>query len=325
MIVLSSCYITAAFFLQVFVRFCLIVFLMLNDNFLSNLTYILYSVDSPVSLFFSFVFGAFIGSFLNVCIYRIPLCRSIVLPSSSCFSCGEPVKWYFNLPVVGYLLLRGRCHDCGSRFSGRYAMLEFLAGCASLLLFRNYGGFSLSYFYYFFFFCVLTVVFFIDLDHWLILDSIIFPSCLFGLAAGLFIPAKASSAGWIFLFVDHVPMLNNNYALSAVDSMAAGLIGFAVFALIAFYGSFIFRQEAMGGGDIKFALLIGIFLGLEKAGAAFFFSFFAGILFMIPFMAVNKKSGREPVPFGTFMSVGSIAALFFADSFWNWLIGLSGM
>lgn len=293
---------------------------MSSEIFFSNLEYILFTGDSPVSLFFAFVFGGLCGSFLNVCAYRIPIGRSIVLPASSCFSCGEPVRWYHNVPVLGYLLLGGRCHDCGSPFSWRYAAVELLTACFSCAFFYRHGGFTFPYFYWFAFYCVLTVVFLIDLDHWLILDSVVFPSAAFALIAGLFVEQKADSGLWLSFLLPSLPV--NSMIMSAADSVAGGLFGLILFAAISFYGAIVFRREAMGGGDVKFALMIGAFLGLELSVEAFVLSFVIGVVCLVPFMIFRGKSGKDPVPFGTFMAVGAVVALFFGDFIKNCFFAL---
>ena len=179
------------------------------------------------------------GSFLNVCAYRIPAGRSIVSPASSCFSCGEIIKWYFNLPILGYIFLKGRCHDCGSKFSCRYAIVEFITGCLSCILFYRLGGFTLSFFYYFFFFCFLTVVFLIDLDRWLILDSILITAGLFGFFLSPFIISKIDCYYLFSLF--SIPLNNiHNWGYIFLDSFFGGLFGFFFFYLFLFYGFYVF-------------------------------------------------------------------------------------
>ncbi len=260
------------------------------------------------------------GSFLNVCAYRIPAGRSIVSPASSCFSCGEIIKWYFNLPILGYIFLKGRCHDCGSKFSCRYAIVEFITGCLSCILFYRLGGFTLSFFYYFFFFCFLTVVFLIDLDRWLILDSILITAGLFGFFLSPFIISKIDCKDLFSLF--SIP-LNNipNWGYIFIDSFLGGILGFVVFYGISFYGLLVFKQDAMGGGDVKFAFCIGLFLGIEKSIYAFILSFIIGVIFLLPFMLINKKSGREPIPFGTFMAMASVCSFLFSDLIRKFIIG----
>lgn len=291
-----------------------------SEQFLNNLSFILFTHDSPISLFFAFIFGALVGSFLNVCAYRIPAGRSIVSPASSCFSCGEIIKWYFNLPILGYIFLKGRCHDCGSKFSCRYAIVEFITGCLSCILFYRLGGFTLSFFYYFFFFCFLTVVFLIDLDRWLILDSILITAGLFGFFLSPFIISKIDCKDLFSLF--SIP-LNNipNWGYIFIDSFLGGILGFVVFYGISFYGLLVFKQDAMGGGDVKFAFCIGLFLGIEKSIYAFILSFIIGVIFLLPFMLINKKSGREPIPFGTFMAIASVCSFLFSDWIRKFIIG----
>ena len=295
-------------------------FIMNSEQFLNNLFFILFTHDSPISLCFAFIFGALIGSFLNVCAYRIPAGRSIVSPASSCFSCGEIIKWYFNIPILGYILLRGKCHDCGNKFSCRYAVVEFIIACLSCLLFYRLGGFTISFFYYFFFFCFLTIVFLIDLDRWLILDSILLPSGVFGFLFSPFVSQKIDCKDLFYLF--SLPIYNiPDWGYIFIDSILGGILGFIIFYGISFYGLLVFKQDAMGGGDIKFALCIGLFLGIEKSIYAFVLSFIIGVIFLLPFMMIKKKSGREPVPFGTFMAIASMASLLFFDLIRKFIFG----
>lgn len=290
------------------------------EQFLNNLSFILFTHDFPISLFFAFIFGALVGSFLNVCVYRIPAGRSIVSPSSSCFSCGEIIKWYFNIPILGYFLLKGKCHDCGSPFSCRYALVEFITACLSCLLFYSLGGFTISYFYYFFFFCFLIVVFLIDLDRWLILDSILMPAGFFAFLFSPVVIQKTDCKDLFYLF--SLPIYNMpDWCYICIDSILGGLLGFVLFYGISFYGLLVFKQDAMGGGDIKFALCIGLFLGIEKSIYAFILSFIIGVIFLFPFMIIKKKSGREPIPFGTFMAVASIFSFFFCGLIRKFIIG----
>ena len=135
---------------------------------------------------FAFIFGAAIGSFLNVCIYRIPAETSIVKPSSRCPSCGHPIRFYDNIPILSFLILRARCRDCGAKISWRYPLIELITGLMALLLFGKFG-LSLVFLTFFIFTAVLIVIAFIDLDHQIIPDILSLPGIPVFFLAAVFI------------------------------------------------------------------------------------------------------------------------------------------
>ncbi|HPB32361.1 MAG TPA: prepilin peptidase [Candidatus Sumerlaeota bacterium] len=200
--------------------------------------------------------GLLFGSFLNVCIYRIPAGLSIVVPGSHCFSCGVPIRWYDNIPVFSYLWLQGRCRFCGTTFSARYLFVEVLTGIFFGLTFRQFQ-YTLATPVYIVFACLLIVATFTDLDHWIIPDGVTIGGAVFGLLAAVvagFFPKGFLIAGsWPFpgAFV-YAPFLN---ALAGALSGAALLYGIGVI------GTYVFKKEAMGFGDVKLFLLVGSFLG----------------------------------------------------------------
>lgn len=248
---------------------------------------------------FALTLGMLVGSFLNVVIYRVPLGRSIVLPPSACTVCNTPLAWYQNIPVISYLALAGRCRFCGTPYSFRYAALEFITGLFFLAC-QLWGGF----FSWFFLksavlFCFCLVVFFIDLDHWIIPDGINLAGVLVGFAFSLVSFLDAPEV--------LVEMLGPRGA-SLVWSMLGSLAGLAFFWAIQVVGLILVKQEAMGGGDVKFAALIGAFLGPMLAIWSFLLSFFLGALFAVPLVVLRRGGGKDPIPFGTFMA---IAAVFF--------------
>lgn len=192
---------------------------------------------------FSFILGTFIGSFLNVCIYRIPYRKSILYPSSRCFLCLTPIRWYHNLPIIGYFLLKGRCASCHQSFSIRYAVLELLMGMVSLSLFVRTADFY-SYFVLMCFMGAVIVLSFIDIDHWLLPDRITIPSVILGILFSLFVFSLPSGS-----------------YIGIKESIAGAFVGFSVLFLLGFVASRILGKESLGGGDIKFMAMIGAFLG----------------------------------------------------------------
>lgn len=253
-------------------------------------------VANPFSLVVVFVYGCLFGSFLNVVIYRMPLERSIVAPGSACGTCGTPLAWWQNIPVISYVALGGRCHTCGTHYSFRYAFVEALTGAAAAFLLHHHGSVGVPFVYHFVLFCFLTAVFFMDLDHWIILDEVSVPGIVVGVVGSLFMPAR-----WD-LPLDLSPAVGN-----LASSLLGVIVGASFFWSIQVVGTLLARQEAMGGGDVKLAALMGAFLGWKMGLVSFLLSFFLGAAVAIPLMLFGRRRGKDPVPLGTFMAVAAFA------------------
>jgi leader peptidase (prepilin peptidase)/N-methyltransferase len=245
---------------------------------------------------FAFIFGAAIGSFLNVCIFRIPAEESIIKPSSRCPHCLQPIRYYDNIPIISFLLLRARCRDCSAKISWRYPLMEFITGLLALLLFLKFG-ISLNFLVFFIFTAVLIVITFIDFDHQIIPDAISLPGIpIFFLAA---------------VFIVGVPWL---------EALIGLLVGGGVLLTIAFVYELITKREGMGGGDIKLLALIGGFLGWKSLIFVLLFSSLTGALIGIAAMIIKKQDTKYAVPFGPFLSAAAVAYIFWGDAFMRFLI-----
>lgn len=207
-------------------------------------------------LFGLFTFGLFVGSFLNVCIYRIPVGKSIVLPNSYCYKCGTFIKWYDNVPLLSYILLRGRCRSCGERISPRYFVVELLTGILLALTFYKYG-YSGATPFYIVVICFLIIATFTDIDHWIIPDSISVGSLGFALAGSLLIAPWTPQM--IISQVGPFPM--GRFYHPFFNALIGAAIGFVLLYLISIAGAVLFKKEAMGGGDVKLFALVGAVLG----------------------------------------------------------------
>lgn len=257
------------------------------------------------STFFSLwalLLGLLVGSFLNVVIYRLPLGRSVVSPPSACTNCNTPLHWSLNLPVMSYVFLRGSCRYCGSHYSPRYALLELTSGLYFLASELKFGMLSVDFWKATSLFCFCLAVFFIDYDHWIIPDSVNAFGTLLGIAISLKAPLSAPE------LLQGIPELE---LPSIAWSILGSLFGLAFFWSISVIGLALAKQEAMGGGDVKFAMLIGAYLGPSGALCAFLGSFFLGAIFAIPMLLARKGGGKDPIPFGTFMAVAAVAVSFF--------------
>ena len=235
-------------------------------------------------------FGAAIGSFLNVCIWRIPEGRSIVSPPSHCPACGHEIRFYDNIPVISYLLLGGRCRDCRDKISARYPLVELLTAALAAILFWKYG-LSLKFLFSFLFVATLVVITFIDLDHQIIPDVISLPGIpIFFLLA---------------LFVMGLPFL---------ESLLGILIGGGSLYLVAACYELITKREGMGGGDIKLLAMLGAFLGWKSLLFIVLVSSLLGALVGITLMIWKGRDMKYAVPFGPFLSVAAVAYIFFGAS-----------
>ncbi|MBN2645146.1 MAG: prepilin peptidase [Desulfuromonadaceae bacterium] len=258
----------------------------------------LYVVDVRIVYALVFVFGTLVGSFLNVCIYRLPLGRSIVRPGSHCFECGNTLRWYHNIPLLSFILLRGRCGFCGAPFSWRYPLVELLNGVLYLAVF-HYAGFTVASLVLFLFLSSLLVITFIDLDHQIIPDVISLPGIAVGILCSFFIP-------W----------------LTWQDSVLGVVAGGGSLLLIAMGYAFLTKKEGMGGGDIKLLAMIGAFLGWRAVLPVVFLSSLLGTLIGVPLMLAKGKDGKLAIPFGPFLSLAAVIYLFWGPSLLRWYLSL---
>jgi len=245
-----------------------------------------------------FIIGCIFGSFLNVVAYRAPRGRSIVHPPSACPACGARVRPWDNVPVLSFLLLRGRCRDCGARISPRYPVVELLGGAVPLLLWLRYGAgaelailWPLSY--------VLIVLSVIDLDSRILPDRVTLP----GIAVGLIVS----------------PLLGMT---TFVESLIGAVVGGGALLLVALLGDAVFRKESMGGGDIKLAAMLGAFLGWKLCLVLLFVAFFAGAVVGVATIAVRGRQWDRTVPFGPFIAFGAFSASLWGDALLRWYLSI---
>jgi len=240
--------------------------------------------------FLVFFFGLCIGSFMNVCIFRLPdPHRSIIHPRSMCPACNTPIPLYDNIPVLSYFLLKRKCRRCKASISFRYPLVELLAGLFALCAYFRFG-ISYAAIIYFSFIATLLVITFIDLDHQIIPDRITLPGIPAFFIASLFLPT-----------------------IKLKDSLLGLLIGGGTLLLIGWAYQMITKKEGMGGGDIKLLAMIGVLLGwqgvLFTVFAASGIGTIAGILAMIQ----QRKDMKLAIPFGPFLSLGAILYVFFGS------------
>jgi len=287
-----------------------------------------------------FAFGAAVGSFLNVCIYRMPREKSIITPPSHCGSCKNPIAWFDNIPLLSWLLLRGRCRHCGAPFSFRYWLVELLTAILFLLAWLQFGpsptasdegllraGDLLPSWHVPIVWLLLgglIVATFVDLDHYIIPDEISVGGVVVGFVLSCAYPALHGEEFFL---------------LGAWKSLLGILIGSALVLWLALFGELIFKKEAMGFGDVKFLGMIGAFIGWQGALFTLVASSFLGAIVGVLWIALSRERqavGREAssndayyaldswdlrdemdthamrssIPYGPFLAAGAIVWIF---------------
>ncbi len=246
----------------------------------------------PIVLVGAGLLGLALGSFLNVCIVRLPNDMSLVRPPSSCPRCRHPIAWRDNIPIVSWLLLKGRCRHCGERISAQYPIIEAAGGAIWLGAILGYGltarGLAAGLFG-----TILLGIGVTDARHYLIPDEYTWGGLVLGVALGL--------AGGVDGF------------LAAVLGAA---VGFGLLFAIAQLGEWLFKEEAMGGGDVKMMAMVGAFVGWRGVLLTIFLGALLGSLIFVP-LSLRKK---RLVPFGVFLAVGAAVAFVFADPIIAWYL-----
>ena len=244
----------------------------------------------------SIIFGAMVGSFLNVCIFRLPKEESIIWPGSHCPHCKKPIRFYDNIPLISYFLLRGKCRYCKGPISLQYPLVEGITALSSLLLIMKFGP-SLSYLTYFAFVSALIVITVIDLYHQIIPDVISLPGIGVGLLASLIIPP-----------------------ITFLNSLIGILLGGGSLFLVATLYQWLFKREGMGGGDVKLLAMIGAFLGWKAVILTILLSSLIGSISGISIMVLKGKNFKYAIPFGPFLSLGAVIALFYQNEIIFWYL-----
>jgi len=244
----------------------------------------------------SILFGAMIGSFLNVCIMRLPKGESIVFPGSHCPYCQKPIQFYDNIPLVSYLVLKAKCRYCKTPISIQYPLVEGMTALSSFLIFAKFGP-SLNFLFYFVFISALIVIAVIDLYHQIIPDVVSLPGIGVGIIGGLILP--------------NITFLNSLIGL---------LVGGGSLFLVATLYQWLFKREGMGGGDVKLLAMIGAFLGWKAVIMTILMGSFIGSLSGIILMMFKGKDFKYAIPFGPFLSLGAVTSPFFGEQLINWYL-----
>jgi leader peptidase (prepilin peptidase) / N-methyltransferase len=240
------------------------------------------TIPYPLIVVAIFIFGLAIGSFANVCIYRLPKKESVVFPVSHCTACSSPVRPFDNIPVISYLILGGKCRDCKEGISAIYPIIEAIT---ALLLLAGFFKFGLTFDFlvYTVVAPALVIITAIDIEHQIIPDVITLPGIVLGLAAG-------------------------SYTIGYIDSFLGFLLGGGLFYLLA-----VLSNGGMGGGDIKYIAAAGALVGWQKVLLIIFIGAFLGSFVGLFQIAVQKKSRKSLIPFGPFLAAATLITLFYGN------------
>ena len=265
----------------------------------------LYNLGESYRVLFAalfFVFGLCVGSFANVCIYRLPLEVSLVSPRSFCPKCKAGIVWFDNIPLISYLILGGKCRACKAGISPRYFLVELTFGILAAGLFL-FAGFSPEIFWALCLLFGLIVISIIDFKDMIIPDEI----TLIGIVVG-----------WMFAFVFPEIFGEQSHKMALGESVLGMIAGGGLIWITAIIGDLVFKRESMGGGDIKLMAMIGAFLGVQGA----ILTFFVAPFFALPFGLFQKYVRKSDIlPYGPFLAMAAIFNVFFADWLLNVILG----
>jgi len=249
--------------------------------------------------------GAVLGSFANVCIWRMPRGESVAWPPSHCPVCGRRLAWWENVPVLSYLALRGRCRTCRCRISIRYPIVELAMSVLALLTWWYFGD-PLKFFVYLSLFILpMVIVTGIDLYHYIIPDSISLP----GIGVGLIVHVLLGGG-------------EGSYLWTAVDSVAGIVVGGGALYLVALAYEKLRKQEGLGAGDVKLIAMIGAFFGWKAVLLILLMSSFLGSLVGLAVILILRKDLKYAIPFGPFLAAAGVINLFAGQRLVAWYMGL---
>ena len=241
-----------------------------------------------------FIFGSIVGSFLNVCIYRLPKGRSVVVPGSYCPNCTAAIHWYDNIPILGYIFLGGRARCCKAKISIRYFIVEIFTASIFLVLFSTFG-LTPKFFAYAVMVSGLIVATFVDFEIQEIPDEVSIGGLGLGLALAVTFPS----------------ILNETTRLNGfLNSILGALAGGGMIYVMGMLGEFAFKKEAMGGGDVKLLAMVGAFIGWKLVLLTFFL---APVFGSVVGIILKIRHGRDIIPYGPYLSLAAVCSIFFGE------------
>ena len=262
-----------------------------------------------------FCFGLIIGSFLNVCIVRIPEGKSIVLPSSACPKCGAKIRPYDNIPVLSWLFLRGKCRDCKTQISAMYPLVELLTGILFWGCYRAFGS-TVETLKWAVFSAIVIVLVFTDLRERILPDVVNYTGFGLGLAVSLGAHPSDGTAGWLARHT--LPFSLPVPVISLLDALFGAAIGAGLLWAVAEVYFRLRGREGMGMGDVKMMLMVGTFLGIKRTLLTIFAGSLLGSVLGLAFILARRKGSSYELPFGTFLGMAALLVAFFGTPVLNW-------
>lgn len=248
-----------------------------------------------MNVVFVFVFGLIIGSFLNVCIYRIPRGESIAFPPSHCTNCNTKIKWYDLIPIVSYIILKGKCRHCGEKISIVYPIIEALNALLWVIAYLNYG-FTLSFFKCIFLISLFIVIALIDYNT----QDIYFNTIIIGIIGAT-----------CFIIIESI-LYRNVYQV--LNYVIGGVISSGIICII------ILITKGMGWGDAEICLIAGLFLGFPESLFMLLISFVVGGIISVVILALKKKKRKDAIAFAPFIAIGSVIMCIYGIQILTWYI-----
>ena len=243
------------------------------------------------------VFGSVIGSFLNVCIYRIPQNIAISRPRSYCPKCSNPICALDNIPIISFVMLKGRCRNCDKKIRLQDPAVELLTALLTMAVVWKFDFTILTIFYLSLIYILITISF-IDLEHMIIPDGLVLAAALLGLMALIF---NILPIGWM-------------------ESVYGALLYGGVLAGVGYMGKRVYKMDALGGGDVKLAGVLGLYLGWEMSMISLLLAFLVAALFVVVGLSVGRLSRKQLIPFGPFLALGAIMTIFWGEQLYSWWI-----
>lgn len=269
---------------------------------------------------FVFLFGAAVGSFLNVVIHRVPNEESIVFPNSACPKCGKPIRFYDNIPILSWLILRGKCRACREPIAWRYPAVELLTALSFVLVYFQIG-FNAFLPIGLIFVAAMIALIFIDAEHMILPNVITYPLLVGALLVRLIFPMFFGAAFFSDFAIYPMNFLQNypQWLISLVGAVLGGLVGGGSLWLVGEIWKRLRGVEAMGLGDVKMMFGVGALLGWQLTLLSIFLGAFSGAIIGVFLVSRQKdKDMQTQIPFGIFLGIGSIVSLLFGEQIIRW-------
>ena len=255
------------------------------------------------NLILVFFIGICLGSFANVCIFRLPRNKQTITGRSFCPKCKKKIPWFDNIPLISYLLLRGKCRKCHKNISLKYFVVEIICGAGFVLIFLSYSNYT-SIIFLSLLFLLYLIIFFIDLEHFIIPDSLSFTLMFLAISKNF------------------LPNINTSFIFDINQSIIGGMIGYLSIWIIIYIYKVIKKIEGMGLGDAKLMAGIGLLFGWQAIPFVLFTASILGLLYVIPSLINKKINLKSQIPFGPHIILGSLMYFLYGELLYNLVLNV---